>query len=88
MPAAPHLRPYHHPILHHTPHTHHPHSLPGVTDEVSITPSALLHATAGVYAYARKCALPFARTLALNCGCVSILKALGYLPVFFVLVIA
>ena len=86
MPADPHPRPIHHP--HHPTRVQHPHSLPSVTDEVSITPSALLHATAGAYAYAQKRALPSGRKSALNCGCVSIIDVLSYLPVFLFSVLA
>ena len=83
MPADPHPRPIHHPHLHHPSSVQHSYSLSSVTDEVSITPSAPLNVTAGICAYARKRAHPFARMSALNCGCVSILKVLSYLPVFF-----
>ena len=42
-----------------------------------------IHNPKGVYAYTSKPALPSARTLALHCGFVSLVKILSYLPVFF-----
>ena len=71
------ISPYHPPCV------QHPLSLPSVTDEVSIPPLDPLYVTAGIYAYARKRALSGARMLAFICGCASIVKNLGYLPVFY-----
>ena len=58
----------------HPSRAHHPNSLPSVTDEVSHSIDLVTR---------KKRALPFARTLALNCGYVSILRILSYLPVFY-----